>query len=159
MIPTNSFGNVIGEFCKIILPISEEIYHGNPNSNIAICTLSSIGLLKQIANSSIFDRISIVGRLLSENKGIDQIILHLNKNKKIKKLIICGKEVWGHKAGDSLYRLYQNGIDNNGRIINSISPDPYLTVSKLQITYFQNEIEFINMINETDFNKIKQKMI
>ena len=159
MIPTNSFGNVIGEFCKIILPISEEIYYGNPNSDIAICTLSSIGLLKQIANSSIFDRISIVGRLLSENKGIDQIILHLNKNKKIKKLITCGKEVWGHKAGDSLYRLYQNGIDNNGRIINSISPDPYLTVSKLQITYFQNEIEFINMINETDFNKIKQKMI
>jgi len=159
MIPANSFGNVIGEFCKVILPISEEIYYGNPNSDIAICTLSSIGLLKQIANSSILDRISIVGRLLSENKGIDQIILYLNKNKKIKKLIICGKEVWGHKAGDSLYQLYQNGIDNDGRIINSISPDPYLTVSKSQIAYFRKEIKFINMINETDLNKIKQKII
>jgi len=159
MIPANSFGNVIGEFCKVILPISEEIYYGNPNSDIAICTLSSIGLLKQIAKSSILDRISIVGRLLSENKGIDQIILYLNKNKKIKKLIICGKEVWGHKAGDSLYQLYQNGIDNNGRIVNSISPDPYLTVSKSQIAYFQKEIKFINMINESDLNKIKQKII
>jgi len=159
MIPANSFGNVIGEFCKVILPISEEIYYGNPNSDIAICTLSSIGLLKQIANSSILDGISIVGRLLSENKGIDQIILYLNKNKKIKKLIICGKEVWGHKAGDSFYQLYQNGIDNDGRIINSISPDPYLTVSKSQIAYFRKEIKFINMINETDLNKIKQKII
>lgn len=159
MIPVNSFGNVIGEVCKIMLPISEEIYYGNPNSDIAICTLSSIGLLKQIANSNIFDRISIVGRLLSENKGIDQIILHLNKNKKIKKLIVCGKEVWGHKAGDSLFRLYQNGIDNNARIINSISPDPFLTVSKSQIAYFQKEITLINMINEIDLNKIKQKII
>ena len=155
----NKLGNLVGEFCKVLLPIYDETFFGNPDSKIAICTLSSLDLLRKIANSDILNQISIVGRLLSENKGIDQIILHLNKNKKIKKLITCGKEVWGHKAGDSLYRLYQNGIDNNGRIINSISPDPYLTVSKLQITYFQNEIEFINMINETDFNKIKQKMI
>ena len=119
MIPTNNFGNALGEFCKILFPISEESYCGNPNSDIAICTLSSIGLLKQIANSNIFDRISIVGRLLSENKGIDQIISHLNKNKKIKNLIVCGREVWGHKAGDSLYRLYRNGVDINGRIINN----------------------------------------
>ena len=159
MIPTNSFGNAMGEFCKIILPISEEHYFGNPNSDIAICTLSSIGLLKQITNSNIFDRISIAGRLLSENKGIDQIILYLNKNKKIKKLIVCGKEVHGHKAGDSLYRLYQHGIDYKGRIIHSNSPDPHLTVSKSQIAYFQKEINFINMINETDLNKIKQKII
>lgn len=159
MIPTNNFGNALGEFCKILFPISEESYCGNPNSDIAICTLSSIGLLKQIANSNIFDRISIVGRLLSENKGIDQIISHLNKNKKIKNLIVCGREVWGHKAGDSLYQLYQNGVDINGKIINSISPDPYLTVSKSQIIYFQKEINFINMINETDFNKIKQKIV
>lgn len=159
MIPANSFGNVIGEFCKIIFPIPEETYFANPNSDIAVCTLSSIGLLKQIANSNIFDRLSIVGRLLSENKGIDQIILHLNKNKKIKKLIVCGKDVWGHKAGDSLFQLYQNGIDKNKRIINSTSPDPHLTVTRSQITYFQNEINFINMINETDFNKIRQKII
>jgi len=159
MIPTNSLGNVIGEFCKIILPIPEETYHGNPNSTIAICTLSSLGLLKQIANSDILNRISIVGRLLSENKGIDQIIQHLNKNKKIKTIIVCGKEVWGHKSGHSLYQLYHNGIDDKGKIVKSISPDPYLTVTKSQIAYFQKEITLINMINETNFNKIKQKII
>jgi tetrahydromethanopterin S-methyltransferase subunit A len=155
----NSLGNMIGELCKAILPIPEESYQGNSDSVIAVCTLSSLDLLKKIANSDILQQVSIVGRLLSENKGIDAIILHVNKNKKIKTIIVCGKEVWGHKAGHSLFELHNNGIDNTGRIIGSTSPDPYLTVSQSQINYFRNEINLVNMTNETNFNKIKQKII
>ncbi len=155
----NSLENMIGVLCKVILPIPEESYQGNPDSTIAVCTLSSLDLLKKIANSDILQHISIVGRLLSENKGIDLIIRHVNQNKKIKTIVVCGKEVWGHKAGHSLFKLYKNGIDNNRRIINSNSPDPFLTVTKSQITYFQNEITLVNMINETNFSKIKQKII
>ena len=155
----NSLGNMIGELCKAILPIPEESYTGNPYSAIAVCTLSSLDLLKKMVNSDILSHVSIVGRLLSENKGIDKIILHVNKNKKIKTIIVCGKEVWGHKAGHSLFELYNNGIDNTGRIIGSTSPDPYLTVSQSQINYFKNEINLVNMTNETNFNKIKQKLI
>lgn len=155
----DNLGNMIGELCKIILPIPEDSYKGNPNSSIALCTLSSLDLLKKMANSDIMTHISIVGRLLSENKGIDAIIKHVNQNKKIKTIIVCGKEVWGHKAGDSLFKLHKNGIDNNGRIIHSTSPDPFLRVTKPQVNYFQKEINLVNMINETSFNKIKQKII
>jgi len=155
----NSLENMIGVLCKVILPIPEELYQGNPDSAIAVCTLSSLDLLKKIAKSNILQHISIVGRLLSENKGIDVIIRHVNQNKKIKTIIVCGKEVWGHKAGHSLFKLYENGIDNNKRIINSNSPDPFLTVTKSQINYFRNEIILVNMINETNFGKIKQKII
>lgn len=155
----NNFGKVIGEICKVILPIPEESYPGNPHSSIAVCTLSSIDLLKKISKSDILNQVSIAGRLLSENKGIDKIIRHVNHNKKIKKIIICGKEVWGHQAGHSLLNLYKNGIDNDGRIIKSRSPDPFLTVTYSQIHYFQNNINLVNMINETNFFKIKQKII
>lgn len=151
----NSIGNAIGELCKIILPIPEESYLGNPNSSIAICTLSSIDLLKKISNSELLNHISITGRLLSENKGIDSIIKYLNQNKKIKTLIVCGKEVWGHKAGHSLIKLHENGINEYGRIINSISPDPFLTSTKSEIDYFQNEINLVNIINETNLETIK----
>ena len=155
----NSLGNMIGELCRVILPIPEESYQGNPDSIIAICTLSSLDLLKEISTSDILLHVSIVGRLLSENKGIDAIIRHVNQNKKIKTIIVCGKEVWGHKAGHSLFKLYQNDIDKNGRIVGSTSPDPFLTVTKSQINYFRNEINLVDMINETNFNKIKQKII
>ena len=154
----NALGETIGELCKIILPIPEESYRGDPNSSIAVCTLSSIDLLKKLASSEILNHLSIAGRLLSENKGIDSIIEHINKNQKITTIIVCGKEVWGHKAGHSLFQLYKNGVDKNNRIINSTSPDPYLTVSKSQIQYFQNKITLVNLINETNFETILDKI-
>lgn len=154
----NVLGEAIGELCKVILPIPEKYYRGNSDSSMAICTLSSIDLLKKFATSEILNKISIVGRLLSENKGIDSIIEYVNKNQKITTIILCGKEVWGHKAGHSLSQLHKNGVDRNNRIINSASPDPYLTVSKSQIRHFQNNITLVNLINETDFQKILNKI-
>ena len=155
----NNLANVIGELCKVILPIPEEAYIGNINSSVAVCTLSSINLLKQISNSDLLNHIAIVGRLFSENKGIDSLIRYVNQNKKIKTIFVCGKEVWGHKAGHSLFELHKNGIDNYGRIINSKSPDPFLTVTKAEIIYFQNEITLVNLINQTNFETIKKSII
>ena len=155
----NAIGEAIGELCKAILPIPEESYQGNSDSSIAVCTLSSIDLLKKFSDSEILNYISIVGRLLSENKGIDTIIEYVNKNQKIKTIIVCGKDVWGHKSGHSLFELHKNGVDKNNRIINSTSPDPYLTVSKSKIQYFQNNITLVNLINELDFKTIVNKIL
>lgn len=154
----NVLGETIGELCKIVLPIPEEAYEGNPNSSTAVCTLSSIDLLKDFANSEILNHISIVGRLLSENKGIDSIIKYVYKNQKITTIIVCGNEVWGHKAGHSLFQLHEHGVDKNNKIINSSSPDPYITCSKSQIQYFQNNITLVNLINEADFKSILDKI-
>jgi len=153
----NAIGEAIGELCKVILPINEEFYLGNSDSSIAICTLSSIDLLKNFANSEILNQISIVGRLLSENKGIDSIIKYVNKNPKVDTIIICGKEVWGHKSGHSLFQLHKNGTDQNNRIIDSTSPDPFLTVSKSEIKYFQDNVNLVDLINVTEFELILKK--
>ena len=153
----NAIGEAIGELCKVILPINEEFYLGNSDSSIAICTLSSIDLLKNFANSEILNQISVVGRLLSENKGIDSIIKYVNKNPKVDTIIVCGKEVWGHKSGHSLFQLHKNGTDQNNRIIDSISPDPFLTVSKSEIKYFQDNVNLVDLINVTEFELILKK--
>ena len=154
----NVLGEAIGELCKTILPIPEEYYLGNPDSFIAVCTLSSINLLKKFKNSEILEHISIVGRLFSENKGIDSIINYVNNNQKIRTILVCGKEVWGHKAGHSLFQLHKNGINSNSKIINSSSPDPFLNVSKSKIQYFQNNITLVDLINETNFEIISNKI-
>ena len=154
----NKLGTTIGKICEALLPIPEEFYIGNYNSSICICTLSSIKLLKEIKNSKIIDNVAIVGRLFTENKGIDSIIKYVNQNKKIKTIIVCGKDVWGHKSGHSLFELYKNGIDNNNRIINSTSPDPFLTVSESEIKYFQKQITLVNLINETNIELINNKI-
>jgi tetrahydromethanopterin S-methyltransferase subunit A len=154
----NVIGEAIGELCKAILPINEEFYLGNLKSSVAICTLSSIDLLKNFTSSEILNKISIAGRLLSENKGIDSIIKYVNENPQVRTIIVCGKEVWGHRSGHSLFELHKNGIDKNNRIINSTSPDPYLTVTESEIKYFQENVRLVNMINQTDFKLILEKI-
>ena len=147
----NILGETIGEICKIALPIPEEVYFGNNDSQLAVCTLSSMGLLKTIANSKLLENIAIAGRLLSENKGIDSMLDYLYNHRKINKVIVCGKEVWGHRPGHSLFGLHRNGLDENNRIINSKSPDPYLASSKHKIEYFQNHIHLVNLIGKDNF--------
>lgn len=154
----NKLSDAIGKLCEVLLPIPEEFYIGNTNSTICVCTLSSIKLLKELKNSQIFENVAIAGRLFTENKGIDSIIKYVNQNKKIKTIIVCGKEVWGHKSGHSLFQLHQNGVDKNNRIINSTSPEPILTVSNSQIQYFQKEIILVNLINETNLQSIIEKI-
>jgi len=154
----NKLGEAIGKICEALLPIPEEFYVGNLDSSTCICTLSSVQLLKEFKNSKIIDNFAIVGRLFSENKGIDSIVKCVNQNQKIKTIIVCGKEVWGHKSGHSLFQLHENGIDENNRIINSVSPDPFLTVSKSEIQYFQKEITLVNLIDETNIELIVNKI-
>ena len=150
----NFIENVAGEICKILLPIHEKTYFGNKNSSVVICTLSSIDLLQSLSKSKLLQNVAIVGRLFSENKGIESLVHFVNTHPTIKIIVICGKEVWGHKAGHSLLQLHKNGIDKNGRIINSISPDPIIVLQDKEIKKFQTQVRIINMIGETDQEKI-----
>ncbi len=150
----NLMENLAGEICKIILPINEEIFFGNPKSSLAVCTLSSMNLLKEIANSNLLSKVALVGRLFSENKGIDSLVRHVISNKNLKTILLCGKDTPGHRPGHSLLNLYKNGIDNQGKIIGSSSPDPILTITKSEILEFQNQVKLIDIINETSIFKI-----
>ena len=110
-------------------------------------------LLKEISSSELMKKIAIAGRLFSENKGIDALVCNIIKNQNIQTLIVCGKEVSGHKTGHALMSLYKYGIDHNNRIVNSHSPSPFLTVSKSDVEKFQ-QIIVVDKIGETRLDKI-----
>ena len=149
-----NFGELAGIVCKKIFPIPEEKFAGNHSSNVAICTLSSIELLKEISQSNMMEKIAIAGRLLSENKGIDEMVRFVNHNPRLDTIIVCGKEVVGHRTGHALFCLHKFGTDQNNRIINSISPDPVLSVTKKEIIQFQNQVKLIDKIGETHLSNI-----
>ena len=149
----NSLSNIAGEICKLVFPIHEEVFLGNSESSTAVCTLSSMDLLKEISSSGLMKKIAIAGRLLSENKGIDALICNIIKNQNIQTLIVCGKEVLGHKTGHALMSLYKYGLDQNNRIVNSHSPSPFLTISKSDVEKFQ-QITVVDKIGETRLDRI-----
>src|SRR3712207_4723800 len=101
-----------GKLCKALFPIKQEYYLGSGKA-AAICTLSSFDLLEMLSRSSIMDRVLIVGRLLSENKGIDAMIDFTKNHPELNRIILCGKEVRGHRAGQALLALARNGVDTS----------------------------------------------
>lgn len=154
----NVIEEIAGEICKILLPIEDKLYFGNTNSNLAICTLSSMKLLKEISDSSLMNKIHVIGRLLSENKGIDMLVRHIVSNEQIKTVILCGKDTIGHNPGHSILCLYKNGIDQNGKIIGSESPNPILTLNKQEVSRFQKQVKLINKIGEIKISNLKQEI-
>ena len=147
--------NFIGEICKYLLPIKHEHFVGK-GSRIAICTLSSIRLLTEISNDTkLMNNLAIVGRLLSENKGIDDIINYCIVHKELEHLVICGKDSRGHRAGDSLIALSKNGLTKEGIIIESKSPRPQLRSSYQEVEIFRERVTVHNLIEETDLNRIR----
>lgn len=147
--------NSIGELCKYLIPIKHEYYLGN-GSRIAICTLSSIKLLIEISNDTkVMNNVAIVGRLLSENKGIDKIIKYCLTNKELVHLIVCGKDARGHRASNALIALSNNGVTKEGKIIMSKSPSPHIMSTYEEVQSFRNRITIHNLIEETNLNSIK----
>lgn len=144
----------IGEICRFVIPIKHEYYIGN-GRRIAICTLSSLNLLREISNDTkLMNKVAIVGRLMSENRGIDNIIKYCITNRELVHLIVCGKDGNGHKAGHSLISLFEKGISKEGKIIMSKSPYPNLVSSYDDVQAIRGRITIHNLMGEIDLNII-----
>jgi tetrahydromethanopterin S-methyltransferase subunit A len=150
--------NAAGRLCKALLPIKHEYYLVRGKA-VAICTLSSIDLLQTIGESDLINKILIAGRLLSENKGIDEIIAFTMKHPNLKRIIVCGKEVRGHRAGQALLALASNGVDSSGRIIGAVGPNPIVTLPQQDVDIFRHQVEINDMIGTVDIGKIAQALV
>lgn len=147
-----------GILCKVILPIRQEYYFGSGKSD-AICTLSSTDLLEFISTSSIMENVLIAGRLLSENKGIDAIVNFAMSYPELRRIIVCGKEVRGHRAGQALIALARNGANSRGRIIGASGPDPVITQPQRDVEIFRHQVQIIDLIGRVDVSEISRILV
>ncbi len=147
------FDDVAGKVCEAVLPIKHEYYIGR-GKELAICTLSSVDLLEEISKSDIMSKLAIAGRLLSENRGIDAMIRFTVEHPDLRLIIVCGKEVKGHRAGQALLALARNGIDTDGRIIGAQGPYPILKSPAGDVRDFRRRVEIMDMIGNDDIEKI-----
>jgi tetrahydromethanopterin S-methyltransferase subunit A len=147
------FDDAAGKICEAVLPIKHEYYLGK-GDEMAICTLGSIDLLEKISKSDMMDRVAIAGRLLSENKGIDAMIRFTLGHSKLRRIIVCGRDVRGHKPGQALLSLHKNGVDTGGRIIGAAGPYPTLQSSQADVDAFRKQVAILDMTGTVDIAKI-----
>lgn len=144
------FEDVIGKLCEVLLPIKEDVRFGSKDSPIAICTLSSLKLMRHLTQTDILNYVSLIGRLLSENRGIENLVRNAISNERLRIIVLCGKDVWGHRPGHSLLQLHKHGVDASNRICYSTSPRPFVDLTGLEIKKFQQQICLIDKIGQED---------
>lgn len=137
-IQTNSAGwpPVVGEYVVL-----------DPSAPVAVTTLASADFSKQLADQKI-PGLAIVGKLETENIGIDKIIKNTIANPKLRFLILAGIEPKGHLSGQTLLALSEHGVDEKGRVIGSKGKRPVLcNVTQKEIEAFRQQIQVINLID------------
>ncbi len=155
----NLLARFAGKVCEVLLPIKHDMFFGNEQSSIAVCTLSSIDLLEQTSKSEMMNDIVLVARLFSENKGIEKLIEYVLQHPNIKYIVVCGKDTKGHLPGQALLALYKNGIDSSGRIIGAFGKDPVIeSVTKNSVDEFRKRAKIIDLVGVIDIEKISSKV-
>ncbi len=151
----NSLQTAAGKICEIVLPIRLSYALGN-GETIAICTLSDMSLLKEIVSrNDIMRKLSLVGRLLSENRGIDNILETVHNHPHLRYLILCGRDGKGHLPGQALISLYNYGTRENGYIVGARGSNPKLKSSKEVISSFRSNIEIVDLIGSRDILQLE----
>jgi len=125
---------------------------------VAVTTLASVDLSEALAKLHP-KGLSIVGKTETENIGVEKVIKNVITNPAIRYLILAGKDSDGHLSGRTLDALYQNGVDENGRVIKSPGKKPILkNVNADEVQAFRRQVEVVDMIGIDDANEISARV-
>lgn len=124
---------------------------------VALCTLNDESLIKEVAARRP-EGLAIIGTLRTENLGIERIIKNVLANPEIRFLVLCGEDTQqaiGHLPGQSLASLFENGVDEQGRIVGARGKRPVLkNVTGEEINAFRDQVEPIAMIGDRNVDRI-----
>jgi tetrahydromethanopterin S-methyltransferase subunit A len=101
------------------------------------------------------DLYAIIGTVKTENIGIEKIIANVISNPRIRFLIMCGKDEFGHYPGDAILNLGKNGVNEQMRIQGSRSAIPFLcNVPREAVERFLNQVEFVDLVHPKNVDEI-----
>jgi tetrahydromethanopterin S-methyltransferase subunit A len=125
---------------------------------VAVTTLGSVDLAKEISDCAPAG-LCIVGKVETENIGIEKIIKNILSNRAIRYLVLAGAEPPKHLTGATFTALFANGIDTDHNIPGSPGMRPLLpNTCSQEVEDFRNRITPVDMIGETDPQIISAKV-
>lgn len=136
---------------------------GNPYSPVIVVVVldtfdhSIPDRIAQLARAGLEAGAALSGLLQTANVGIEKIIANVVANSNIRYLVLCGPESEGHKPGDALRALMNNGVDENQTIRGSIALTPTLyNTSPEVVERFRHQITLVDLLWETDPDVVRE---
>lgn len=126
---------------------------GESNCSVAICTLGT--------KIDVDLPFAIKGKCMTENIGIEKVIMNIISNSNIRFLILCGIEVPGHHTGDGFKALKKYGVNPDSKRINKAQgPIPIIGNLPLKaIERFRKQIEIVDLIGIIDPKEIHRVVL
>lgn len=122
---------------------------GDPDSSVAILI---IGRGAVDVPAELF---CLKGIMKTENVGLEKVILNVVANPRIRFLVVCGKEEFGHFPADAILKLVENGIDHERRIIGARSAIPFLcSLPQEAVDRFREQVKLVDLVHPKDSNEI-----
>ncbi len=139
-------------------PVEGEYTVLDASAPVAVSTLSSVKLGEKLAGLRP-EGLCIVGKTETENIGIDKIVKNVTSNPAITSLILAGKDTEGHQSGRTLLALWENGVDENMRVIGSNGRRPILrNVTRSDVEKFRKQIHMENQIGCENTRTLARKI-
>jgi len=127
---------------------------GDPNSPVAVMTCGSHLDEKGICEKGA----AICGSCKTENLGLEKVIANIISNPNIRFILLCGTEVKGHLAGQTMVALHKNGV-KEGRVVGAEGAIPFIeNLADDAIKRFQEQCELVNIMEAEDTGTIVAKI-
>ena len=112
---------------------------------VAVATLASVQLVEELSNLKPAG-LAMVGKLETENIGIDKVVKNVISNPAIRTIIVAGVEPKDHQSGSALLALAQNGVDEKNQVIGSAAKRPVLrNVTRAEIDTFRHQVQMVDL--------------
>jgi len=127
---------------------------GDPNNPVAVMTCGSHLDEKGICEKGA----AICGSCKTENLGLEKVIANIISNPNIRFILLCGTEVKGHLAGQTMLALHKNGV-KDGRVVGAEGAIPFIeNLADEAIKRFQEQCELVNIMESEDVGAIAAKI-
>ncbi len=130
--------------------MKQSVKLGNPESNVAICTLWTP--LEIVDRQVSPDAYAIIGQLYSKDAGINTVVRYCLYNKKIRYIIVCGQDRTG--SGQALVNLVEKGIDKMRNILGVQNAAIDEEIPFEAVERFRKNVEVIDKRGITDYSSL-----
>lgn len=122
----------------------------------AVCTLADEELY-EILREAPLSGVALVGMLTTENLGIERLVRNVVASPRISWLLLCGTDSRGHRAGECLAALSENGVDSEMRIVDAPGKRARLVnLSFEEVEAFRRSIRVVPKIGLKDVGEISR---
>lgn len=132
---------------------------GSPTASVAVTTASSTELPDLLFEESSPDSVAIVGKIETENIGVEKVVRNVISNLNIRFVVVCGKDAQGHFPGQTLLALSRNGMDPTHCVLGSPASRPLLkNLTEVEAEQFRAQVSTIDLLGCTNIKTIVQEI-